>query len=174
MKAFKLFLLGLVISLSAFSQKPISDYVDIRLPGLAQKITKEELQVYVKGKKQYFQKIDRLKTTGDIYRINSSILQLNAGSLKAPKDLDQLKASFDRMATASPEGYSSEIRAINNYKVLIMHQAREDYASYSFYSIDSSSTRALNGSIEYNKYETDAKAKAEQLLNDLLNRMKFK
>jgi hypothetical protein len=94
--------------------------------------------------------------------------------LKAPKDLDQLKANFDRMAAASPDGYSSEIRTINNYKVLIMHQAREDYASYSFYSIDSSNTRALNGSIEYNKYETEAKARAEQLLNELLNKLKFK
>lgn len=178
MKKIKLIVIGLLSCLCSFAQTSINDIVNIGLPKGAEKLTNEQLKTFVTGKKQYFQEIDRTKSKGDFYLINNMIIQLNGDKVPLPeKNLEELKNAMDALANINGHpltNYTSEIKNINNFKVLIIHHQSQDYASYTFYCVNNLNTAVLNGGLEYDKNDKSNKDKAAKTLDQILKSMTFK
>ena len=178
MKKLNLMIIGLISCFCSIAQqKLVNDIVNINLPKGAEKITNDQLQNFMKGKTGYFQKY-RIKSKGDIYRLKGMIIQLNAFHKSPSQTLEDTKKSIDWMThmdgQKTPSDYTSEIKNINNYKVLITHYAAQDYASFHFYSVNNTNTAILNGSLEYDKTDKNNKDKAEKALEQMLKSMTFK
>lgn len=178
MKKINLILIGIIFFLNLFAQHtPLYDIVNISLPKESQKFTNDQLQTFVAGRSQYSQSVDRRKSKGDFYKINTMILQLNGAKISTPNSLEDTKKSFDEMANFGGNlstNYTSEIKNINNYNVLIIHHEGQNYASYNFYSVSMSNTCILNGKLEYDKTDKSNRVKAAKTLEEILKNMTFK
>ncbi|HUS01673.1 MAG TPA: hypothetical protein VMY77_08095 [Chitinophagaceae bacterium] len=173
MKLFISFLIGILCYGSAISQHtPLNELVKIKLPGGSEKLSYKQLQSFLIDKKGFNQNRD-WTPKGDVYKINSMILQLNGAGITRSEKLEDTKKGFDEMGFNSIN-YTSEIKSINNYKVLIMHLEGRDYASYSFFSVNNSNTKVLNGRLDYDKFDTATRDIAINTLSKLLKKMKFK
>lgn len=180
MKKINILLIGTIFFLNAFAQHAaLNDLVNIRLPKGSEKITQSQLQTFVTGKTAYSQRLKGgMNSNSDFYKINDMIIELNGAHGKAPKDyLEKLKKGLDGMARLDGNfatNYTSEIKNINNYRVLIIHDGGQNYASYSFYTLNSKNTSALNGGIDYDKTDKSNRDKAAKTLDEMLRGMTFK
>lgn len=179
MKKINLLITGTMFFLNSFAQHtPLNDLVNISLPKSAEKLTNEQLHSFISGKTQYFQKTDRRKSKGDFYKINDMIIQLNGDHVNTAKNyLENTKKGFDEMAHMGGNlstNYTSEIKSLNNYKILIIHQEAQNWAYYNFSSINDSNSSILKGRIEYDKTDKSNRNKAAKMLDQILKSMTFK
>ena len=162
--------------LSAIGQQtPLSDIVNITLPKGAEKLTKEKLRATTISD-AINSGIDTKKGKGDFYKTNSILMQLNGGYVPVKIDyLEQLQGGLEAMYSLSgdlPPDYKSEIKAINNYRVLVVqYDARENFSYYRFFSVSNTLSSGLNGVIEF---KTSEKSKATAILNEMLKSIKYK
>ena len=162
--------------LSAMGQQtPLSDIVNITLPKGAEKLTKEKLRATTISD-AINSGIDTKKGKGDFYKINSILMQLNGGYVPVKIDyLEQLQGGLEAMYSLRgdlPPDYKSEIKAINNYKVLVVqYDARENFSCYRFSSVSNTLSSGLNGVIEFKTFK---KSKETAVLDEMLKSIKFK
>ena len=161
--------------LSAMGQQtPLSDIVNITLPKGAEKLTKEKLRVTTISD-AINSGIDTKKGKGDFYKINSILMQLNGGYVPVKIDyIEQLQGGLKAMSSLSgdlPPNYKSEIKAINNYRVLVVQYDSESLHVYRFFAANNTHTNALNGIMEFNISEKD---KETANLDEMLKSIKFK
>lgn len=189
MKIIILLIGSLISCFCSFCQTPVDSIVNFTLPKGTEKLTENQFQSFRKSHVTSF-KSDQVKLNGEYYKINDLLVHLNGGYFNAPKNrLEYLKRDLDgqikRMLYQTPKtnnpwlpDYTSEIKSINNYKVLIIHQDWGNSASYDFYTVNNSNTAVLNGSIDYyynDKLSKESnKSKAAQTLDQMLKGMTFK
>ena len=180
MKKATILVLAIMYSLASMGQQRIlSDVVNITLPKNSEKLTKEKLkstdQPSAHINPRRVPVIDK-NGKGDYFKVNGILMQLNAGYANNSKDyLEDTQAVFKEMAGLSgslPPNYHSQIKNINNFKVLIIYKDEsENVGSYSFFSVNNSKTSALNGIMEFNKSQKD---KATAILDEMLKSVTFK
>lgn len=178
MKKINLIILALLISVALVAQQTsLTNIVTIKLPEGAEPLSKEQLITFVKGKQAYSQE-DRKNIKGELYKINTMILELNPHQGNVSKDrLEKLKSGLDALARLDGmifSNYTSEIKTINNYRVLVIHDEGQNWAYYSFFSINNSGTCSLNGRLEYDKSIRSNREKAENTLHAMLKTIHFK
>jgi hypothetical protein len=177
MKKLNLLILASLISMVLIAQQTsLNNIVTIKLPEGAERLSKEQLIIFIKNKQAYSQ--DRKNINGEIFKLNTMILQLIPlkGSVSKER-LENLKYGLDRLAQMDGmivSNYTSEIKVINNYRVLVIHDEGENWALYNFYSINNSGTCSVNGRLEYDKSDKTNREKAENILNTMLKTMHFK
>lgn len=151
----------------------VDKVVSIQLPPGSKKVPKAEIKTVIISKSTSKTPINRQTAKGEFYKIDNALMQLSVakGTFKSSR-LEDLKKSLEEMAKGT-ENFTSEIKSINNYKVLIIcHELKNsDLGYYSFYTLSNNRNAVLNGMIEYKKSE---KAKTSTLLNQFLEKMKFK
>ena len=160
--------------LSAMGQQtPLSDIVNITLPKGAEKITKEKFRSTVMSSAQR-SAIDTKIGKGDFYKLNRGLMVLYSVQGITPKNyLEQTANGLKAMSSLSgdlPPNYKSEIKAINNYRVLVVQYDSESLHVYRFFAVNNTHTNALNGVIEF---KTSEKSKATAILNEMLKSIKF-
>ena len=155
-------------------QTPLSDIVNITLPKGAEKLTKEKLRATTISD-AINSGIDTKKGKGDFYKTNSILMQLNGGYVPVKIDyIEQLQGGLKAMSSLSgdlPPNYKSEIKAINNYRVLVVQYDSESLHVYRFFAVNNTHTNALNGIMEFNISEKD---KETAILDEMLKSIKFK
>ena len=167
-------------SLASMGQQTIlSDVINITLPKNAEKLTKEKLKLTDQPSAHISYKripvIDK-NGKGEYYNVNGIFMRLNVGYGNTLQDyLEDTQAVFKDMAGLSgslPPNYHSQIKNINNFKVLIIYKDEsENVGSYSFFSVNNPKTSAFNGIMEFNKPQ---KNKATAILDEMLKSVTFK
>lgn len=174
MKKAIILIITIFFSISCFGQQiMLSASARTQLPKGVQKLNKEELKSF--ANKKFGNDKMALNVVADInsdnvYTINDVLVSLNTENAKV-KDghLLQLKKGLDEMSKKD-KSYSSLIKTINNNQVLIINEVWGKVGYYRFYLFDDPSANAVAGLLEYNK---DDEGKALNVLNNLLENMKF-
>ena len=134
----------------------IGNIVDLRLPEKAVKLSSKDLKTFAdnndKRRAIGNQKLDTLK---EYYKINSFILGLLGRQVKISKDyLEDTKKGFENLFSIGDQpctNCTTEIKKVNNYRVLIIHQELKEFAYYAFFSVDDEKSAAVNGILDYDK-----------------------
>jgi hypothetical protein len=178
MKKINLLIIGFLSCISLMGQRnQISNIVDLHLPQSAIKLSGKDLKK-LKDNNDKHPAIGRLDTLNEYYKINSFTLGLHGGQVKTSKYyLEETKKGYDNLFKIGDHpctNCTTEIKKINNYSVLLIHQESKDFAYYAFFSVDNERGAAVNGILDYNKSIAGNKNKALKTINELLNSMKFK
>jgi len=176
MKKISILIISIIYSLCAIAQQtPLNDLVSISIPKEAKKLTKENLKSAVTSKAKHFPEIDRKRSIGDFYQVNDILIQLNGAIVPIKKNyLEETKkgdAEISSLDGSLPPHYESSIKAINNYRVLVITYANPNVSCYRFYSISNTNDAALNGVLEFK--ESD-RGQAKEILDKMLKSIKFK
>jgi hypothetical protein len=83
-----------------------------------------------------------------------------------------MKKGFDAMHRRSGDTarYASVMKTINNNHVLVMYDDFENTGYYNFHCWNTTYTRVLTGSLQFNLVDKD---KATKILEDILNEVEF-
>lgn len=152
--------LTIMCCLTALGQQtPFNDLVSLNLPKGAEKITKTNSQ-------------------DNFYNVNGIHLQLYSGYANIRKDYLEdtekgMKGMFLDLNRNIPPEYKSQIKVINNYKVLVIYYEKGEHivSTYTFFCVSSTDTSFFNGIMEFNKSEKD---KATTVLDEMLKSLRFK
>lgn len=170
MKKISLLLISAIFGFTAMAQEiPVKNIVAIKFQKGTEKVGSDKVQSMLKINNI----LDVNERKGEFYTINNYLLRLVAAQIKVPQGyLQQLKKGTNDMFQLSPpENYSSIIKAINNYNVLVIQYDRGNVSYYTFYSVSDDNAKALNGTIEFKLSE---KHEITEKLNELLKTMHFK
>jgi hypothetical protein len=182
MKKVSLTILSICVSLCAFCQQLDTNSVAVlqipnglveqQKPKLTTNSTKQAYDV-----KEKYLKFYSNNPKADTYKGNGVIKFLSVYGTKTatqPDYLENRKKGMDAIATMDgakkPSGYSTVIKKINNYSVLIIRTERDDYIKFTVFSVNDKHTSVLNSMIIIMK--TD-RTKAEKTVNELLMGIKF-
>jgi hypothetical protein len=174
MKKIILLSISIVYSISCMAQLThSSEFVKLNLPNGAYKLNKQQIDA-LPGKKT-ITKMDEQIRPPYVYNIDNIILSfhnvnqdsINNNLLGNKKFLDELAGAFKRHGNNS---YISNIKKVNNKQVLVANYIINSSGYYDFYVQNASKTLTLAGKMEYNKADA---AKAESLLNDIINNVQF-
>jgi len=160
-------------------QQKIEDIVDIRLPVGTRKLTTQELKTITDANTKH-PAISKQKAgvANEYYSIDSFTLELNGSPVKVSKNyLEDTKKGYDNLFKIGGHPCTectSEIKKINNYTVLIIHQGLQDSGYYAFFSVDDKNSAAVNGILDYSKLNANNKSKALKAVYQILNGMTFK
>lgn len=176
MKRINLLIISAFLCFSAFGQnKPLNDVVEIKLPKEVRKLAKENWATLSKSSSKKSE-IDIKFEAGDFYELEGIKIILNSAIGSTPANhLEESKRGGDALyhldGSPLPPGYSSTIKALNNYKVLLTSYKRKDYSYIHLLCVDNAHTAALAGVFEF---EESNRAKAESELDKMLKSLKFK
>lgn len=175
MKKISILIIGILYCFTAMSQQiSMSDIVSIKLPKGIEKLTKEKFRSTVMSSAQR-SAIDTKIGKGDFYKLNRGLMVLYSIQGITPKNyLEQAANGLKAMSSLSgdlPPNYKSEIKAINNYRVLVVQYDSESLHVYRFFAVNNTHTNSLNGIMEFNISEKD---KETAILDEMLKSIKFK
>ncbi|MBD1383763.1 hypothetical protein IDJ75_00615 [Mucilaginibacter rigui] len=150
-----------------------SDFVKVALPDGAYKLNKQQVDA-LPGQSSLVKMPEALKSPYT-YNIHGIILNMNNvnkdsinnNMLKKKRFLDELAGSFKRHGNNT---YTSIVKNFNNNHALITNYIINNTGYYEFYVQNAAKTLTLAGKMEYNKADA---AKAESLLNDIINNVQF-
>ena len=171
MKIITTITLVLICSIHAIAQQPtMITGISMSLPKGAEKLNKEQLTAFAADKK-YDIPFIKLNPK-NIYRLDNILLAFYDFKGNYNDDLDQTKTGWDLRynRNGSNTNYSSILKNINNYHVLIKTDINKNSARYSFYAISKSHKFILNGIVECAKSDSD---RAIVLLNQILDNVRF-
>lgn len=173
-----LIVISLSISASVLAQQnKIMEIADIPLPSKAKKISNEALRTMVDNNKKNPESLKVIfDPKGEYYQIDSFTLALYGEQVNIKTNyLEDSKRGFEgSFKKTNCFTCTTEIKAINNYKVLIVFLDTRDRGYFYFYTIKNDNSASINGSISYDKSNANNKNEALKTINDLLKGMKFK
>lgn len=119
--------------------------------------------------------MDMTKLSGEFYTAGDMVIHLNGVIGASTNDhLEKLKQGLDEIfkRDKSATNYTSTIKSINNYNVLLLnYDVEKGKSHYDFYCTSNSHDKALSGSIEYSNFD---KEQAAKLYKELSNNIEFK
>jgi hypothetical protein len=153
-------------------EKSYNDIIYLGLPSYLSKPNNAEITDFIKNREEL--KIDLPIKNTIYYTYGEIILKLSAFKRSIKSDfLNGQKEFFDYM-NAQGTGtisYSSEIKNINNAKVLIVNDNRPfSYCSYYIYAINSSNNKIATVIIDY---KLSDKAEAQKIAESILANLRF-
>jgi hypothetical protein len=168
-KKFGLLIINLFISLFLTAQ--VKDIVRIDFPPRTETLPIEK-EFVNDSIENYIILKPTLDAIGESYKIDSMTLKLYVALWNSQKNYLEdakkgLKEFFRQMNCSK---CVSEIRNVNNYKVLIINIDSKNSGYYLFFSVNKKNTAVLNGSLCY----TSNKTKASETLNEILDNIAFK
>jgi len=178
MKKIYSFIVCIICSISLNAQQNhVTDFVNMQLPSGTRKLPSGELKTMARTKHPAIDQKE-VDTAGEFYMINTFVLGINGAKVKTAKNyLEDTKKGYDNLFKMNGHpctNCTSELKRINNYNVLILHQESQDWAYYAFFTIDDKSSAAVNGMLDYGKSVASNKSKALKTLYEILNNMTFK
>lgn len=161
-------------------EKSFDKIVSFSLPKDIEKTDKENLESFINKRKN--SQIDLKTNRGNLYKTGNILIQFNAGSVKIEKNADgsnrkllqDQKRFYDDYATqiSTQKNYSSVIKAINNYTVLITNYDNvESYSYFLLYGVNNSNDKTFTIRLEYKKED---ETKASKIVELFLKNMRFK
>jgi hypothetical protein len=146
--------------------------ISLSLPQGSEKPNDQVLSAYLKNRKNT-QALKPDKFNGLTYKFGSIIFQINGDTGKfASNRLEQFKRNEDNlMSKIEGANYSSELKTINNNKVVIIKTQSKDYHYYRFMAINKDNNKVVFATMEYNEADEE---KAKAILNHVLNKLRFK
>ncbi len=161
-------------------EKSFDHIVNLSLPKDIEKPDKQKLESFMQKHKN--SKIDLKTKKGNIYIIDNILIQFNAGSGVVEKNaygsnktlLEDTKRFYDdlNLQIQIQKNYSSEIKIINNYKVLItQYDNLESYSYYLMNGVNNTNDKTFALRLEYKKED---KVKAATIVDHILKNMRFK
>jgi len=177
MKKICILIISLMTFLSVKSQQvPLSNIINFNPPNSIKKSTNENLKSIKSNSIGGRTMMDMTKLSGEFYTAGDMVIHLNgAVGVSTTNHLEKLKKGWDEIFKhdKSATNYTSTIKSINNYKVLILNYDVENKGNshYDFYCISNSHDKALSGSIEYSNSD---KEQAANLYKELSNSIEFK
>ena len=176
MKTIKIFVVLMLSAFVSFSQKVLNlqDKVTMELPSMAKPITKTDALSHVN--KTFNNKIISNSLSGtksdELYLIDNILISLRTQDIQANSNyLTERKNGIDAMYK-SDATYKSYIQKINNNNVLVINYRLTDGNEYyRFYVINAVFSKSVFGFIVFNNSDLN---KANDILKELLNRLKFK
>jgi hypothetical protein len=167
--------LSIITALTCHAQLiHISDFVKIALPNETYRLNKQQANALASGPKlPSTTKIDY--TPPYNYKVGNILLNLfNANQDSINNDLPREKRFEDEgygvLKKYNNNTYTSVIKSTGNKQVLIISYILRNKGYYSFYIQNAAKTLTQAGRMEYP--EADA-AKAEALLNEIINSIQF-
>jgi hypothetical protein len=173
-KTFVLFALFIIGVINCNAQLiHTGDFVKITLPDGVHKLSKQQVEAIPQ-----FKLTNRpLKYTGppDVYKTENISLGLFIVNTDAmhndfPRKKNFLDHLYSLLKLHGNNSYTSSIKNMGKNQVLIINYKINDKGYYRFYYQNESKTLTQAGEMEYNMAD---QSKAEALLNDVLNNIRF-
>jgi len=177
-KQTKTLLICLVSSVTLLAQQsPVDSVVQICFPEGAERLSTEQLRTAVETDKNWSPIQDVvLNSKGETYRIGSFLLKVYAEIVSVPES--QLEESKNNFAVFFRKfnctTCTSEIKTVNNFRVVIIKQDSKDWGYYAFYSVNESHNSAFNGMLYYGRSEINNSVKAQKTIEELLENTRYK
>lgn len=174
MKKLVIVIVTLLTFLSAKSQQvPLNTVINFRLPKNTEKTDKQNQRLIKSSSVGKLLPI-RNEAVGEFYISGNTIIHLNGAiGVTTTDHLEKLKKGWDEIFKhdGSATNYTSTIKSINNYKILILNYDDKSNSHYNFYCVNNLHNKALSGSIEYNNSD---KEQAAKLFKELSDSIEFK
>jgi hypothetical protein len=170
MKKNSLLIFCVFMGITAFAQDiPVNSIVEIKFPKGTEKLTVSKAEsMLIRNRKMNIN-----ESKGEFYNIGNIALRLIPDLFKTSEGYleGRQKDIYNLLQLSPPKDYTSIIKSINNYKVLIVKYDLGSISYYTFYSISNDNTRVLNGIAEFKPSE---KYEISEKMDDLLKNMRFK
>jgi hypothetical protein len=169
---------SVIYSLTCLGQQiSLNNEVKINLPNRTEKLTKDQVSSFA-GKRFNHDKIALSNiadfNTPHLYKVDNVLISFNTASGSTEEGhLLKLKNGLDEMSKKN-KSYSSNIKTVNNSKVLIINETLGNVEYYNFYcfkTINAKRVTAITGTLQFDKSDHD---NASNILDDVLKGIKFK